>query len=238
MVLIMRKLAIARINGAGIGLIIAVVSIAVAIFCGVLAYGVKEDFQAWMTARPMELSIDLSQPGKYRVPFHQTCSTSHGELIILDADIKDETGNVPEGLLDDLSASIVITDLEGKVIDQRKLIYHETPPANVRIIRNVAGEIILADLPTFQTGDYIATIIVENGLPALNDTSQTIYTRYELCGCEQLPVYSFGFASLILGTIGLISLVIGCNRLIRCGIWDSVATENVSQEPELDPFQN
>jgi len=93
----MRKLAIGRI----IGLTIAVVLISAAFEFGVLAYRANVDFHEWMVARPMETTIDLSTPGKISVPFHQTCGVAFGVVIILDCDIRDNKGNVPDGLLDD-----------------------------------------------------------------------------------------------------------------------------------------
>ncbi|QDU09405.1 hypothetical protein [Gimesia aquarii] len=220
----MRKLAIGRI----IGLIIALVLISIAYSFGVSAFRFKENFQEWIVARPMETTIDLSQPGKVSVPFHQTCSISHGELIVLDCNIKDEAGNVPDGLLTGLSASITFTDAEGNEVDSRELVHLGVHPQNGRIIRNVAEDIILADIPTFRTGNYTATIIVEDGVAALADYPQTIYARYQLCGCEQIPVYTLGFVSFVIGTIGLIVMLCVVAGLIRFGVWQNVASESVS----------
>ncbi|QDT98214.1 hypothetical protein [Gimesia aquarii] len=220
----MRKLAIGRI----ICLIIALVLIYTAYSFGASAYRFKENFQEWIVARPMETTIDLSQPGKVSVPFHQTCSISHGELIVLDCNIKDEAGNVPDGLLTGLSASITFTDAEGNEVDSRELVHLGVHPQNGRIIRNVTGDIILADIPTFRTGDYTATIIIEDGVTALADYPQMIYARYQLCGCEQIPVYTLGFVSFVIGTIGLIVMLSVVPGLIRFGVWQNVASESVS----------
>lgn len=217
----MRKLAIGRI----IGLIIALVLISIAYSFGAAAFRFKENFQEWIVARPMETTIDLSQPGKVSIPFHQTCSVSHSELIALQCDIKDEEGNVPDGLLTGLSASIVITDAEGSEIESRELVHYGVHPRNDRMIQNMTGEIILADIPTFRTGNYTATIIVEDGVTALADYPQTIYARYQLCGCEQIPVYTLGFVSFVIGTIGLIVLMIVFPGLLRFGFWRSIATD-------------
>lgn len=217
-------LAIGRI----IGLIIAVVLICVAVLFGCLAYQFNGNFQEWITARPMETTVDLSKPGTVSVPFYQTCSVSHGELIVLDCNIKDDKGNIPDGLLAGLSATIVITDIEGNETDSRNLVPFGVHPRNDQIIGNAAGELILADLSTFRTGDYTATITVEDGLPALADYPQTIYARYQLCGCEQIPIYTFGFVSFVIGTIGLIIMMIVLTGLMRFGIWRDACIENDS----------
>lgn len=223
----MRKLAIGRI----IGLIIAMVLIYIAYSFGASAFHFKENFHKWMVARPMETTIDLSQPGRISVPFHQTCSVSHGELIVLDCNIKDEAGNVSDGLLTGLSASITFTDAEGNEVDSREMVHLGVHPQNGRIIRNVTGDIILADIPTFRTGDYTATIIVEDGVTALADYPQTIYARYQLCGCEQIPVYTLGFMSFISGTIGLIVMLSVVAGLIQFGVWRNVVSKNESLSP-------
>lgn len=209
----MRKLAIGRI----LGLTIAVVSFGISIFCGVRAYHENVEFHNWMTARPMETTIDLSKPGIFILPFHQTCGVSFSEMIILDCDVKDEKGNVPDGILEGLLASIVITDHEGKEIASKELTDLDKT--------SIDGLILLAHIRSFKTGNYTATILIKQGVPALADSPQTIYARYLLTGLEQTPVFKFGFLSIVAGIIGLILIVIVVTGLPRFGIWRNVAQE-------------
>lgn len=210
----MRKLAIGRI----IGLIIAVVSLGAAFFFGVLAYRFNEEFHEWMTARPMETSIDFSKPGTVSAPFYQTCSISHGEAIMLDCNIKDDKGNIPDGLLIGLLARLVITDEEGMEIVNTKLSDID--------VSGIDSQIMLADVPTFKTGNYMATISIDSGLPALANHPQTVYAKYQLCGLEQVPALVRGIFSFCAGLVGLVAGLTVVPGLISFGVWRDVSKEN------------
>lgn len=210
-----QKLAIGRL----IILPIAMVCIVVAIFFGVFAYRANVDFHGWMVARPMETTIDLSKPGKISVPFQQACGIAAGMVILLDCDIRDHKGNVPNGLLDDLSAVIVITDAEGNEIDNKSLADFDVTKRN--------GQILLAHIKTFKTGNYTATMIIKNGAPALANIPQVIYAVYLLNGIEQTPVLQYGFVSIVFGVIGLILMLIVISGLIRFNIRRNNATEDI-----------
>ncbi|WP_298862437.1 hypothetical protein [uncultured Gimesia sp.] len=223
----MRKLAIGRLTG----VVLALLSIMSAVFFYSSANYMFEQFQKWTTARPMMTEIDFSQPGTITVPFRQTCSISHGEGIFLDHDVKDENGALPVGLLSGLSARIVIHDQEGKEIVRRSLIDYRDQPLGSRIVRVAPGEILLADLPTFKTRQYTATITIDEGLPALAGLPQTIYAKYQLCGCEQMAGAIFSFYSFSAGFIGLIAVLVVTPGLWHSGIWRDVKVE---VKPESD----
>ncbi|MFK7778756.1 MAG: hypothetical protein QM501_11680 [Gimesia sp.] len=221
----MRKLAIGRLFNTGLALL----SITGAIFFYSASVYMDGEFQKWTTARPMETKIDFSQPGTITVPFHQTCSVSHGEGVFLDHDINDESNDMSVGVLAGLSAVIMITDQDGNEILRRALVDYRTHPSGSRIVRLVPGEIMLADIPTFKRGDYNATIIVQEGLPALADLPLTIYAKYQLCGCEQMTGALFGVFSFCAGFIGIIAVLIVTPGLWRSGIWRDVKTEVVQE---------
>ena len=58
----------------------------------------KARVDQWVTAHPIELDVDLSQPGKYTGEFIQTCEACHSEELYLelpdeiDKDIQDNNG--------------------------------------------------------------------------------------------------------------------------------------------------
>jgi len=222
----MRKLAIGRL----FGVMLVLLSILCAIFFYSSSKYMLREFQKWKTARPMTMKIDFSQPGTITVPFHQTCSRSHGEGIFLDCDIKDDEGNVPEGLLAGLSATIVISDQQGNEIVHRTLVDYNAEPFSGRIIRVAPGEILLADIPTFKTGYYQATITINEGLPVLAGLPQIIYAKYQLCGCEQMPGAVFGIFSYCAVFFGLMAALVVTPGLWCNGIWRDV---NSSVKPDL-----
>ncbi|MCH9654731.1 MAG: hypothetical protein K0U86_06720 [Planctomycetes bacterium] len=223
---LMRKLAIGRLTG----VIRALLSILCAVFFYSSSNYVFEQFQKWTTARPMTTEIDFSQPGTITVPFRQTCSISHGEGIFLDHDIKDENGALPIGSLSGLSARIVIHDQEGNEIVRRALVDNRDRPFGHRIVRVAPEEILLADIPTFKMGQYTATITIDEGLPLLT-TPQTIYAKYQLCGCEQMVGLVFVFYTLCAGIIGFVAALVVAPGLWQSGIWRDVKVE---VKPESD----
>lgn len=210
----MRKLAIGRI----IGLMIAVVAIGGAIFFGVLADHEVVVFNELVTARPMEATVDLSQAGSISVPFHQTCSTSHPDVIMMDCNIKDEQGNTPDGLMQDLSVSISITDVEGAEVFNKEISdINETFDD---------GQFWLTDLPHVKKGNYKATIRITEGVPALAGMPQTIYAKCQWCSYEEMSIIMLRILSYVAGFIGLISMLIVIPRLIRFGFWYTIPIEN------------
>ena len=137
----------------------------------------------------MQTEINLSQPGESVVPFRQTCSSSHGESLCLslgpDHDLSEDSLN----LLEELSGTLVISDSNG--VEVTSAIFSKA----TAWLWN--GQLVLADLDTFQRGDFVATIRVESGAPALAGKQQTLYARYQLCGLEQMPAVVAGGLTVV-----------------------------------------
>lgn len=168
------------------------------------------EFYEWLDARPMETAIDLSKAGEMKVPFHQTCGVSHGEALYFDADVPDEVKEHPEKLLENLSGSIFIRDIDGNEIASAEFVD--------KSVQFWDGEILLAGFAPFPKGDYDATIRIEAGVPALADKPQTIYAKYQLCGLEQMPAMITGVFAVGSGMIGLISAICVLPGLLRFGV--------------------
>src|SRR6476646_11317320 len=104
-----------------VGLVIAV---AAAGFCVSFALDAKRlhnDFCDWIVARPMSLSVDFSRPGRIETPFLQTCSSSHGEDVLLEVE-PDLPGNFEKhGLLGDLASAVTIIDADGRTVETAKI---------------------------------------------------------------------------------------------------------------------
>lgn len=230
----MRKLALGRM----IGLLLTALTLGIAVVTGYAGYRYNRAVHAWETARPLETEIDLSQPGAVTVPFEQTCSVSHGEGLFLDCDLRGDTGQVPENVLEGLAGSLVITNAAGEEIARRSLMDGEDDvrPNEPIVYRYLAsGEIMLVNLPTFAAGTYSATITVDQPAPALAGHRQTVYARYQLCGLEQMPVVMFGFVAFC---AGFVTLVIGsCTVPAFCreGIWKKIVKE---EEPSNESAAN
>jgi hypothetical protein len=171
----MRSLATRRI----VGLVIATAGVGTSIWCARDALRKNDEFHQWIDARPMETAIDVSQPGETTVPFHQTCSSSHGESLYLECDLDDEVRQNPEALLYDLSGSVVIRDSNSNNVESVEI--------NGSMVQVSDRTILLATFNPFRKGEYVATVRVDSGATALAGKQQTMYSMYQLCGLEQFP---------------------------------------------------
>lgn len=209
----MRRIATGRI----VGLLIAIVGTGVAIWCARDAQRLNAEFHQWFVARPMETAIDLSKPGETSVPFHQTCSISHGEALYLKCDLPDDAKQDVGELFKNLSATIAIKDADGSEIEAVKI--------NSKTVQHWDDNIILAGFAPFRNGDYVATIRVDSGAVSLSGKQQVMYAKYQLCGLEQMPATIAGAFALGAGIIGLVSAVCVLPGLLSAGIWRNVTTE-------------
>lgn len=228
----MRRIAIARI----VGLLLAIVVGAAALWQGRVALRQNADFNRWQTDRPMQLTVDLSQPSVTTVPFRQSCSTSHGEAIFLLDDLladaaakalRASDGEV-ESYVDDatihqlrrLVGSVEVCDRQGAVV--------ATAEFNDRTIRYSEGRILLASLTPFAKGDYLATIRIEEGATGWGDRQPTLTAEYQLCGLELLPAFFSAVGAAVVGLFSLTCALCVLPGLCRHGIWQSTARERVS----------
>lgn len=202
-----RKIAIGRM----VGLFIAVMGIFMSIRYALLAVQWNTDFHQALTARPMETTIDLSQTGETTVPFHQTYSISHSEVLCLQCDLNDEKQRQPEKLFKGLSGKLTVRDFDDNEIKHASISSQTVQYSN--------GEIIITEFLPFRKGGYLATIRIDAATPALAAKKQTIYAKYFLCGAEKAAELGAGAFSLIAGLIGIVASVFVLPGLLRRGIW-------------------
>lgn len=217
----MRQIATGRI----FGLLIAIIGVGVAIWCARDAVRMNAEFYQWLDARPMETAIDLSMSGETTVPFHQTCSISHGEALYLDCDLDDDLKKNTEELFAALSGSVVIRDSNGYAIESVKI--------NNKTAQYWDGKILLTGFAPFRNGEYTASIRVDSGVAALVDREQTVYAKYQLCGLEQMPAMIAGAFAFGAGIIGLVATMCVLPGLLRSAIWRT--TENAEQSGQPEP---
>ncbi len=210
----MRRIA----TGRTVGLVVAIVGIGLSIWCACESIRLNAEFRQLLGARPMESAIDVSKPGEITVPFHQTCSISHGEALFLKCDLEDQSKQSAEKLLGDLSGSLVIKDANGSEIESVKI--------NNTTVQDWDGKIMLTGFAPFRNGDYVATIRFDSGAAALAEKKQTIYAKYQLCGLEQMPATIASAFAFGAGMIGLVSAVCVLPGLLRKRHLCNVATAN------------
>lgn len=208
-------------GGRIVGVTIACLAMGVAIWSGREAVRMNSDFQRWLVARPMESAVDLSQPGETTVPFRQTCGTSHGEALLLQCDLDDQSVVGLEEAFRDLAAEFVVRDSNGSEI--------ESADVNAQTVFSWDGMILLALIDPFREGEYVATLNVTSGAPALADKKQTMFVQYQLCGLEQMPAVVAGAVAVGAGVIGIVSLACVLPGLLQDGFRRRAACSDASQ---------
>ena len=162
-------------------------------------YRLGRNFERWQTAKPVDGAIDFSGPGRFVLPFDQTCSSSHGETVALRVPPEVLLGRTITQLLAGLNAKLEITDKSGSNL---------TESAEWRVIwgeETLDGAIPIFGIAPFRKGAYKATITVVDGAPALKGITQRVEGRYLLCGLERLPATiasGVGVVSTGIGSIG------------------------------------
>ncbi|QDU55307.1 hypothetical protein [Aeoliella mucimassa] len=185
--------------------LLAAVLLTFAAHNGYYAWRGWDDFDKWAVARPMSTKIDLSQPQQITLPFHQTCSISHGEGFYLDApQLSDEDKQDLPTLFAGLDGSIEICDTAGNIVSSVEM--HD------EYVYYWDDQIMLAKLDPFEEGEYQATILIRSGATKLAGIDQTLLAAYQLCGLERLAVTMSAVIGGVSGVVGL---------LIAGGVWSS-----------------
>jgi len=204
----MRKIAIGRT----IALTVVIICFSMAAYCVWQAHLHDLKVRQWVDDRPMDTPVDLSKPGELRVPFRQTCSISHGEMILLELTPPIKSDRELDVSFQDLVARLLIADQDGNVVESIEI--HET-----KVCRYSPGEdIYVARFDPFAKGDYTATLTIESGAANLTVRQQRLYAKYFICGCEQFPAALSMMAAIFFGFIGLVVFLYILPTIIRHGM--------------------
>ena len=143
----------------------------------------------------MEAAVNISKPGYFVVPFAQTCSSAHGEIVALQIPAEVLHGKTVTQLLTGLKATLEIADKSSTISESEE----SSIPAGEDISN---GAIPIFRLAPFRKGIYDARVTVITGAPALEGITQRLEGRYLLCGMEQMP-------ATIATVLAVVSLAIG-----------------------------
>lgn len=184
-------------------------------------------FDEWITARPAELTVDLSTPGLFEAELDQTCSIAHAEVFeLVPADGSAAFGTDP-GTLKGLEATLRIIDSGGRVV-----LTEPFPPTGEWLGPRSDGLVVFRVAP-FATGRYRVEVDVTAGASGLAGVKQRLVARYELCGLERLPgTIAYGFSAGCGMTALLIGAVLGGMMAgARAGRVRGAADAGASGEP-------
>ena len=75
-------------------------------------YSICHNFDNWLTAKPMNMEVDLSKKQIFKGSFNQVCSIAHGESVYLEL----PKGKYDKNLIHELKIHFKITSKDGKAI--------------------------------------------------------------------------------------------------------------------------
>jgi hypothetical protein len=164
-------------------------------------YRERARLEACQHARPMELAVDLSEPGEYAAPYHQTCAVAHGAVLALHLDPALPGDVEVNALLKPLTGQIRFTDIAGQEMDTTQIdgqyVLHLTEDRHVIELGWLSLRV--------PDGEYMAHVRAERGVAGLAGYQQTLFVRYHLCGMESLPVLISG---VMAGAAGFVALIL------------------------------
>ena len=169
----------------------------------------SQDFEKWLTAKPMEGPIDFSAPGNFAFPFNQTCSSSHGESVSI---------VIPDGSSIDLTESELLAGLEARleIMDEETSEMVASAASEVRRPDElVESKVHVFNLAPFRKGTYLATVTLTSGAAALKGVPQRIEGSYQLCGLEKLPAHITLLFGVISSGIGILIALMVLARIAK-----------------------
>lgn len=217
-----------------IGRIIACVIAGVLVVAGafflVEAYRIRQEFYRQSETRPLDLAVDLSQPGEFTAPFKQTWQACHGQAINLHVPTNALAGVSPADLLASLDFTWQIADADGKVVADNDsasdLLWDNKPYGDT---------IPLAYFWPVDLGEYTFSCSVVTGAPVLVGLEQHLVCQYQPCGLEMLAaVFCTGIGIAALVIAGMILLIV--RAVTRRKRRDQTTTES-TVSPEGAPSE-
>jgi len=196
----MKKLPIGRT----IASVIAGVFVVVGVYFIVWSVQYRREFYQALEARPIDMAVDLSQPGEFSGQLHQTRRTPYlFQPLYLEVppDVLHDV-SVPD-MVSKLRFNYAIADAQGKMVVESK--FEGDLAASARFSQ---GTLQIGGFAYFETGKYTLTFRVTEGVPELAGIPQRLASSYLLCGMEMM--------SVLLGTvIGIASIIVAGIILLR-----------------------
>lgn len=176
---------------------------AVGILFLIMSYRCRRDFYRWQTAHPIDIAIDMSQPGETVGSFRQTCHISHGETLCL---------LLPSNM-------VATTAWTNMIQNGRFLVRIQDGDGKEKVKEEFTGDLLWRDylldgaipllrFAPFEDGDYRLTLTVTEGWAGLQGVPQRLIARYMLCGLEMMPAFIalvMGIGSFVIA--GIVALV-------------------------------
>lgn len=180
------------------------------VFCLLESHWLARKVRQSQQHRPVDIVVDLSEPGEYTTQFRHTWSSSHFTTIGLLLPERVLKSAPPTQLLAGLEATFAITAPDGTgVVKPTQMVAHE---GNLE----THGFVLLSRLPHFRAGEYGITVEVLTGAQGLSGVEQRLQAHYLLCGLEMAPAALAALSGIgllvIAGIIGIVVLLMAVLR--------------------------
>ncbi|NQT93646.1 MAG: hypothetical protein HQ559_12875 [Lentisphaerae bacterium] len=144
---------------------------------------VQSDIGRWSKELPVDMQLDLSQPGVYRTTGVFSCPAAcgHGMHLYLLVSGGDEAAVSPQAVARELILNCSIKDKNGATISSFTVSDDGT-------LAPYQGQILLGSTPYVGPKINILEIVVARGASVLEGRSQRIIGMYDVCEVEHLTV--------------------------------------------------
>ncbi|HEU5124371.1 MAG TPA: hypothetical protein VFW05_09940 [Verrucomicrobiae bacterium] len=191
---------------------VAICLLALAVKCFIDARAFRRQFAEWETAKPIDTAVDFSTLGEFVAPFHQTCSSSHSEVIAL---------RIPSATIEGTTITQLLQGAQARIEVYRKGDTNAVETADLDLSwtgDSLDGAFPVFFVAPFRQGEYEARLTVTAGAPALRGVAQRLEGRYLLCGLEAMPAEIAKIGGIGLSVVGGLIAVVLLYRVTRAPV--------------------
>jgi len=184
--------------------IFTVVFLILAINLFVTSRKIHNKLEQARTAEPLRIDANLSVPGTYTGKLIQTYFW--GQIVYIKPAQAFKSQHDTTAALAGLSGSVEIADSNGLIVINKEF------NADTMVVRGYGISPELCYLREFPEGEYTVHFKILNGASALTTVPYLVYSCYNFCGMETLPVglcfvYAMGFLLISIILVSIILIV-------------------------------
>ncbi|MCK4627078.1 MAG: hypothetical protein KAV00_17330, partial [Phycisphaerae bacterium] len=135
-------------------------------------------------ATPIQLTVDLSKPGKFHGSFKQTFTGAHCQYLKLQIQPEFSSEEELKEALQELEGTLTLTNAYGEEVWRDEL---SSDTVNTNFCQET-GSYLFISMRTVPLGTYRLTVEVTNGAAGLSGRKQTLIAKYFLCGLLHLEI--------------------------------------------------
>ncbi len=165
--------------------IIAVAFTVGGVYLFMVAHAEESKLDQAKQATPIQLTVDLSKPGKFHGSFKQTFTIAHSQYLKLQIQPDFSSEEELKEALQGLEGTLTLTNAHGEEVWRDELPSDTVATDSYR----ETGLYLFISIPIVPLGTYQLTVEVTNGAAGLSGRKQTLIAKYFLCGLLHIAVF-------------------------------------------------